>query len=79
MSPDQRTVQRNVETCTTDMMIALEAMIGGSGDKALIYGNSAIAAVIVVFRKYGVDKDLAREMFKDLWSPITGSTACLDG
>jgi ketopantoate reductase len=72
------TVDSNAHSCTMDMMSALEQMIGGDSSLAVVYGNSAIAAVILVFQAHGIDLKQNRDLFQEIWSPIAGTAIMLE-
>ena len=63
-------VSDNAKICTNDLVAALESLIEGDENKAVIYGNSAIAAALVVFHTYGLDQEMLKPLFDEIWMPL---------
>lgn len=61
--------QQNAETTTNHLLSILDESAGGSRDLAMIYGNSAIAAVVKLYAKYGITPEEADPSFQALWAP----------
>lgn len=70
-------VDANAQGATNDMLAALESLIGGDPSLAVVYGNSALAAVIMIFQAHQIDPAMNRELFNEIWAPIVGSTITL--
>jgi len=66
----QSHAHRNAESVTSDILNNLDQIIGDDESLAVIYCNSALAAVEILFRRHRINRDLAIPMYKEYWSPV---------
>jgi hypothetical protein len=62
--------KQNAESATMDIVSDLEETIKMRPELALIYCNSALAAVAILLDRYKIEPKVAKEMYADMWQPI---------
>lgn len=69
---DRRRGGRGVdaEEATLAILADLEASCRGSPEMAVVVGNSALAAVEILFRRLNVDPALPLDLYREIWDPI---------
>lgn len=60
----------NAELYTKGILVDLESVIDGDPAMAVAIGNSALAAVKIIFAKYGIKNEDSAPVFHQIWDRI---------